>query len=127
MNWFDLAGTPCDLFEHEPLNTFESIDAVLAANFEEEPFEDYFYEQSEVPSLGNVYWKDAAWEGGGLDSNDPVFGLHWTKYSGLHLGWITNCDPEEACECEGHNCAGAQSTIGHAAAAAKLQSLWGFR
>jgi hypothetical protein len=47
-----------------------------------------------------------------------VFGQHWTKYSGIHLGWFSNYDPEEACDCEGHNYAGAQSTNGHAAAVA---------
>jgi hypothetical protein len=83
-NWFDLAGTPCLVFEPEPLNTFDSIEAILAATFEEEPLEAYFWEQSTVPSSWNTNWTDAAREGGGLDINDPVFGQHWTKYSGVH-------------------------------------------
>jgi hypothetical protein len=115
-NWFDLAGIPCLVFEPEPLNAFESIEAILTASFEEEPLEAYFWEQSAVPSPWNTYWTEAAREGGGLDINDPVFGPHWTRYTGAH-SWFP-CDPEELCDCEGHNCAGTHSTIGHAAAAA---------
>jgi hypothetical protein len=83
-NWFDLAGIPCLVFEPEPLNTFESIEAILAASFQEEPLEAYFWEQSGVPYPGNTYWTDAAQEGGGLDINDPVFGPHRTRYTGAH-------------------------------------------
>jgi hypothetical protein len=115
-NWFDLARVHCLVFEPEPLNAFESIEAILAASFEEEPLEAYFWEQSTVPSPWNIYWTEAAREGGGLDINDPVFGPHWTRYTGAH-SWFP-CDPEELCDCEGHNCVGTQSTIGHAAAAA---------
>jgi hypothetical protein len=52
-----------------------------------------------------------------LDNEDPVFGQHWTTYRGLHLGSCTDCDCEAHCDCEGHTCVGAQSTVGHAAAA----------
>jgi len=115
-NWFDLTKTPCLVFEPEPLNAFESIKAILRESFKEEPLEAYFWEQSAVPSPWNTYWTDAAREGGGLDINDPVFGQHWIKYQGAH-SWFP-CDPEEPCECKGHNSAGTHSTIGHAAAAA---------
>jgi len=115
-NWFNVAGTPCLVFEPEPLNAFKSIKAVLAATFEEEPLEAYFWKQSIVPSPWDTYWTDAAQEGGGLDINDPVFRPHWTRYSGAH-SWI-RCDPKEPSDCEGHNCAGTHSTVGHAAAAA---------
>jgi hypothetical protein len=81
MNWFDLAGTTCLVFEPEPLNAIESIKAILAATFEEEPVEAYFWEQSAVPSPWNTYWTDAAREGGGLDINDAVCGPHWIRYS----------------------------------------------
>jgi hypothetical protein len=54
-NWFDLTGIPCVVFEPEPLNTFESIEAILAASFEKEPPEAYFWEQSAVPSPWNTY------------------------------------------------------------------------
>jgi hypothetical protein len=114
-NWFDLAGTPSIVFEPEPLNAFESIEAILAASFEEDPLEAYFWEQSTVPSPWNTDWTDAAREGGGLDINDPVFGPHWTRYTGAN-SWFP-CDPETPCECEGHNCAGTHSTVGHTAAA----------
>jgi len=117
-NWFDLARTPCSLSERKPWNAFDSIEAILAATFKEEPLEAHFFEQSDVPSPWNTYWTDAAREGAGLDINDPVFGQHGTKYSGLCLGLFTNCDPNEPCDCEGHNCVGAQSTVGHTAAAA---------
>ena len=116
MDWFDLAGTSCLVFEPEPSNPLKSIEAILAASFEEEPLEAYFWEQPTVPSLWNTYWTDAAREGGGLDINDPVFGPHWTWYTGAH-SWF-HFDPEEPCDCEGHNCADTHSTIGHAAAAA---------
>ena len=115
-NWFDLAGTPWLVFEPEQLNAFESIEAILTAFFEEEPIEVYFWEQSPVPSPWNTYWTDAARDGGGLDINDPVFGPHWTRYPGAH-SWFP-CDPERPCDCEGNNCAGTHSTVGHAVAAA---------
>jgi len=41
--WFDLAGTPCLIFEPEPLNAFDSIEAILKATFKEEPLEAYFW------------------------------------------------------------------------------------
>jgi len=115
-NRFDITGTPGLVFEPESLNTFESIEAILVATFEEEPLIVYFSEQSTVISAWNIYWTDAAREGGGLDINDPVFGPHWTRYLGAH-SWFP-CDPEEPCDWEGHHCVGTQSTIGHAAAAA---------
>jgi len=117
-NWFDLAGIFCPVFEPEPLNAFDSIGAIVTAAFEEEPLEAFFFEQSDVPSPWNTYWTDAAREGGGLDIKDPVFGQHWTEYRGLHFGLFTDCDVNELCDCEGHNCVGAESTVGHAAAAA---------
>ena len=116
-NWLDLARTPCLDFEPEPWNALESIEAILTAFFEEEPLESYFSEQSSVPSPWNTYWTEAAKEGGGLEIKDPVFGPHWTRYTGAHA-WFP-CDPEEPSNCEGHNCAGTHSTIGRAAAAAR--------
>jgi hypothetical protein len=98
------------------LNVFESIEAILTASFKEQPLEANFWEQSAVPSPWNIYWTNTAKEGGGLDINDPVFGPHWTRYTGAHSRFP--CDHEEPCDCEGHNCAGTHSTIGHAAAAA---------
>jgi len=74
MNWFDFARTPCLVLEPEPLNTFERINTVLAVTFEEEPLEEYFWEQSDVPFPWNMYWTDASRESRGLDINDPVFG-----------------------------------------------------
>jgi len=115
-NWFDLAGTSCLVSEPKLLNTFDRIEEILTARFEEKPLEAYFWEQSTVPSPWNTYWTDAGREGGGLDINDPVFGIHWTTYSGAY-SWFP-CDLEESCDCEGHNCAGTHSTDGHAAAAA---------
>jgi hypothetical protein len=54
MHWFDLAGTLCLDFEPEPLNAFESIEAVLSATIEEEPSEAYSWEQSDFSSLGQI-------------------------------------------------------------------------
>jgi len=117
-NWSDLAGTPWHFFEHEPLNAFERIEAVLAATLEEEPLEASMWELSDVRSSWNTYWIDGARAGGGLDINDPVCGQCWTKYCGLHFSLFTDCDPEETWDCEVQDCVGAQSTVGHAAAAA---------
>jgi len=115
-NWVGLAGTSCLVCEPDSLNAFDNIEAILAATFEQEPFEAYFWEQSTVPSPWTIYWTDTAAEGSGLDINNPVFRPHWTRYSGAHY-WFP-CDPEEPCDCKGHNCAGTHSTIAHAAAAA---------
>ena len=49
-NWFDLPGIPCLVFGPEPLNAFNSIEAILSATLEEEPLEVYFWKQSTVPS-----------------------------------------------------------------------------
>jgi len=98
------------------LNAFDSIEIILTATFKEEPLEAYFCEQSTVPSPWNTYWTDAAREVGGLDINDPVFGPHWTRYSGAHSSFP--CDHEEPCDCEELNCVGTHSTVGHAAAVA---------
>jgi hypothetical protein len=50
MNSIDLAGSPCLVFEPEPLNAFVSIEAVLAATFNQDPLEAYFWEQSDILS-----------------------------------------------------------------------------
>jgi hypothetical protein len=81
-NWFDLAGIPYLVFEHEPLNALQSIEAILAESSRLDPLEADFWEQSMVPSPWNIYWTDAARDGGGLDLNHPVFGQHWTRYTG---------------------------------------------
>jgi len=60
---------------------------------------------------------EAAAYRGGLELDDPVFGNSWTKYHRAHA-WF-DCEPELACECEGYNCLGSHSTIGHAPAAAE--------
>jgi hypothetical protein len=96
---------------------------MLAATFEEEPLEAYFREQSIVPSPWNTYWTDTTAKGGGLNINDPVFGLHWMWYSAAHSSYP--CDSEEPCDCEGHNCVGIQSTVGYAAAAATTAKSFG--
>jgi hypothetical protein len=113
-NCFDLAAIPCLVFEPELLSAFESIEAILGASFEEEPLEVYFWERSTVHSPWNTYWSEAAQEAGGLDINDPVFGLHWTRYTGAH-SWFP-CDSEELSHCDENICAGILSTSGHAAA-----------
>jgi hypothetical protein len=117
-NWFNFAGTPYCVFQHEQFKAFKSIEALLSAMFEEESYEADFWEQSNVLSPWNIYWTDKANEGGSLDINNQVFGPHWTKYRGLHWGLFMVCDPEEPCDWEGHNCVGVQLMIGHAAAAA---------
>jgi hypothetical protein len=61
-------------FKPEPFNSFTMIKGILAVTFEDGPLENYFWEQSDVPSPWNTYWTDAASQGRGLDINDPVFG-----------------------------------------------------
>jgi len=92
------------MFESKHLNTCDSIEAILAATFEEKPLEAYFWDQSDVPSPWNTYWSDTAQEDGGLDIIDPGLGQHWTKYRGVDFGLFTNCDTYEACYCEEHYC-----------------------
>jgi hypothetical protein len=116
-NWFDLAGTASLLFEPESLNTFASIEDVIAATLEQERMETEFSKQSEVPSHRNISWTDAPREGGGLDINDLVFRQQWTEYGRLQRSLLKHCDPEEHCDCKAHYCSGAQSTVGQTAAA----------
>ena len=110
VNFFDLAGTPTQLAEPEPLNFFDSIDALLHET--EEPLEAYFWDAPDTPYPWNLYWTDAARQGGGLSIDDPVFADHWTRYKGLHV----DCEDQEICYCE-HNCGGTHTTIGRAPAA----------
>jgi len=98
------------------LNAFESIDGLLNTEVNDIILPAYCWEQSNVPSPGNIYWTEAAAYGGGLEFNDPVFGSNWTKYWGAHA-WF-DCDPELHCECERHNCLGTHSMEGDAPAAA---------
>jgi hypothetical protein len=96
----------------------ECIKGILAASFKKEPLEAYYWKQSDISSSWNIYRTDAAREGGSLDINNPVVGQHWTKYCELHFSLFTYCDPQEDCDCEGHDCIGAHSTVRYAAAAA---------
>jgi hypothetical protein len=107
INFFDIAGRTTNLFEYEPLNIFNSIDAVIFET--EEPLEEYFWKEPHAVSPWNSYWTEAAKYGGGLQINDPVFKDSWTKYYGLHV----NCEAEEVCYCE-HNCGGTHTTKGRA-------------
>jgi len=88
MNWFDLAGTHCCLSEPETLNTFESIEGLLNTEIDDLILPVNFWEQSDVPSPSNIYWTEAAANGGGLELDDRVFGNSWTKYWGAHAGLI---------------------------------------
>jgi len=83
-NWFDLAETPCLEFKRKLLNAFNSIEAILASTFEEEPLGAYCWAQSTVPSSGNLYQTDAVREGRGIDINNVVFSQHWPRYLGMH-------------------------------------------
>jgi len=116
-NWFDLAGTHCTLSEPEPLNVFESIDGLLNTEVDDLGLPAYFWEQSDIPSPWNLYWTEAAADGGGLQLDDPVFGNRWTRYWGAH-SWF-NCEADIPCWCEGHDCCGTHETEGHAPAAAE--------
>jgi hypothetical protein len=107
INFFYLAGRTTNLFEHEPLNAFNSIDTVILEP--EESLEEYFWEEPHAVSPWNSYWTEAAIYGGGLQMNDPVFKDSWTKYYGLHV----DCEEEEICYCE-QNCGGTHITKGRA-------------
>src|ERR1700681_2831848 len=104
INFFDLAGIPCTLFEPEPLNIFASIDEIL--NEPEEPLEAYFWDQPNSPKPWNLYWTEAARNGGGLTIDDPVFGDFWTKYKGMHV----ECEDWTFCCCE-HDCRDTRTTF----------------
>lgn len=90
-NWFDLAGTLCLISEPEPLNVFDSFEAIPAESLDEEPLAAGFWEQSAVPSPSNLVWPEAAMYSGCLEHDDPVFGNSCTKYWGAHA-WF-DCDP----------------------------------
>jgi hypothetical protein len=107
INFFDLASRTTNLFEPEPLNSLDSIDAVI--HEPEKPLEAYFSEEPQAVSPWNSYWTEAATYERGLQINDPVLKDSWTKYYGLHL----NCKEEEVCYCE-HNCGGTHTTKGRA-------------
>ena len=49
INFFDLAGQTTNLCEPEPLNTFDSIEAVISKP--EEPLEEYFWSELQSVSL----------------------------------------------------------------------------
>jgi hypothetical protein len=49
INYFDLGGRITNLFEHEPLNSFQSIDAIQLEP--EEPLEEYFWAEPYPVSL----------------------------------------------------------------------------
>jgi len=80
--------------------------------------EAYFWDYSDIPSSGNLYWTDTAREGGCLDIDDPVFRQHLTNYKCINFGFCAGCDSKETCDCEGLNCLEAESTVRYAAAAA---------
>jgi hypothetical protein len=115
-NWVDLAGIHCTLSEPEPLNAFESIEGPLNIEVDDIVLRTYFWEQSDVPSLWNLYWTEAAASGGGLEIDNLVFGDSLMRYCGAH-SWF-NCDVDTPCWCEGHDCRGTHETEGHALAAA---------
>jgi len=116
MTSFDLAATPCLECKSKPLNAFESIKATLTVTFKEDPLETNFWEKSTISSPCSVYRTDAANEGGGLDTNYPVFGQPWMRYLGAH-SWLP-CHLEKPCHCEDRNCTVTHSTVRHVAAAA---------
>src|ERR1700687_3881242 len=107
ITFFDLAGRTIDLFESEPLNAFDSMDAMILET--EKPLEEYFWSEPHAVSPWNSYWTEAARYRGGLQINDPVFKDSWTKYYGLHV----DCQNQEICYCE-HNCGGTHTTKGRA-------------
>jgi len=122
-NTFHHARTTWLVFELEPLNAFDNIEPMIALSFEEDPLEVYWWEQSTLPSVWNLYGPEESREGRGLDINDPVFGRHWTRYSWAYI--LFPCDLQEPCDCKWHEWAGALSTIGRAAAAATTAKLIG--
>jgi hypothetical protein len=115
INFFDLAGLTTHLFEQEPLNVVDSIDAILSET--EEPLEAYFWYELHAVSPWNSYWAEAARNGGGLEINDPVVMILWIKYYRLYV----DCQDEELCYCE-HNCGGTHTTVGSAAEAQSTKS-----
>ena len=92
------------LFEHRPLNIFDSIVGILSQI--EDPLEEYFWTEPQSVSLWNAYRTGATRNRGALQIDDPVFKIFWTKYCGLHI----DCQDQEECFCE-HNCGGTNRTI----------------
>jgi len=115
-SWIYLAGSHCSLPEPEPVHASESLEGSLNTDVDHLILPAYIWEQSDVPSVWNNDWAEAAASGGGLELDRPVFENCWTKYWGAHA-WF-DCDPELPCECEEHNCLGTHLTEGYAPAAA---------
>ena len=89
INFFDRAGRTTNLFEFEPLNAFDSIEAIILQS--EEPLEEYFWSKLQSVSLWRYYWTEATRNRGGHQIDNPVFKNFWTKYYGLHV----NCQDQE--------------------------------
>ena len=78
INFFDLAGQTTNLFEYEPLNAFDCIEAVISED--QEPLDEHFWAEPQQVSPWNSYWTEATRNGGGLQIDDPVFKNFWTEY-----------------------------------------------
>jgi len=98
MNLFDLAGTPCLLCVHLPLDIFDSMGAVHAETLEENTSAANFWELSGVAFIWHWNHSTAPAYREGLSIDNPIFGHHWTGHKESHLGWCAKGEPEEVCD-----------------------------
>jgi hypothetical protein len=100
---FALAGYTPNLFEHEPLNIFGSIDTILSEQFENDWNNPIFHAEPETPKPWVEYCRQSAIKGESLSIEDPVFKNHWKEYDSWADEWQCCCkedDKTEWCYCE---------------------------
>jgi hypothetical protein len=95
INVFDLAGYTSNLFEHEPLNLFGSIDTILSKKPENDGNNPILYEKPETPKPWVEYYRQLASNGELLTIDDLVFTDNWKEYH----SWADEWD----CTCTGNN------------------------
>jgi len=103
INIFDFAGYTPDLFEHEPLNIFGSIDTVLFEKLDNNWNDPIFHQDPKTPKPWVEYYRQSAINGELLELNNIVFKAHQQSYYSFYDKWDCNCreeDKTEWCYCE---------------------------
>jgi len=90
-NVFDLVGYMSNLFEHEPLNIFGSIDTILSEKLENDWNNPMFHSKPETPIPWVEYYRQSAINGEFLMIDDPVFKDHWKEYNLWADEWECCC------------------------------------
>jgi hypothetical protein len=100
---FDLAGYTPNLFEHEPINIFGSIDTVSSEKPENDWNNPIFHAEPEVPIPWVEYYRESTINSELLTIDDPVFKDHWKEYHSWADEWECSWkeeDKTEWCYCD---------------------------